>query len=135
MDLINRKIPEFQTPYRLSSYPLTSRVEENSGEIVTVPDEAISVRDLLVRYSTGIAPAISRQTYYDSDTGDVGFDDIDPTDSPDFDLADVTALGEEILINNKVRNVTTINDDATKPDTEKKSPLKSDETVVDSTSS
>lgn len=83
----------FVTPY---NYDASDELcfEHNPGNpSLTVPDEALSLRDLLANYTHGIAPPVSQTTYYDSDFNDgLTFDDVDPTLDPDFDLADYSSL-------------------------------------------
>lgn len=62
---------------------------EDKGEISlkptqTIPDEALSIQEILQRFTQGYEFP-RKPTHYD-DTDD--FDDVDPTRAPDFDLSD-----------------------------------------------
>lgn len=60
---------------------------------LTVPDQTLSVRELLERFTTGL---LTPQSVWHEDVGD-DFSDLDnpnPADSPDFDLTDRDALRE-----------------------------------------
>lgn len=57
----------------------------------TVPDQTLSVRELLERFTTGL---LTPQSVWRDDVGD-DFSDLDnpnPSDSPDFDLVDKAQL-------------------------------------------
>lgn len=58
---------------------------------MTVPDQTLSVRELLERFTTGL---LTPQSVWHDDVGD-DFSDLDnpnPADAPDFDLVDRDAL-------------------------------------------
>lgn len=74
---------------------LNCKGEENSGEIVTIPDMSYSIEEILRRSFSGSLPSIAKESYYDSENGDVDFDDTDPTMAPDFDLVDAQVLSEQ----------------------------------------
>lgn len=60
---------------------------------MTVPDQTLSVRELLERFTTGL---LTPQSVWHEDVGD-DFSDLDnpnPADAPDFDLVDRDALRE-----------------------------------------
>lgn len=67
----------------------------------TVPNEALSIAEILQRFTQGYE-APRKQSYY-SNTED--FEDIDPTRSPDFDLAD--AHEEMTALNARIRRAQT----------------------------
>lgn len=66
----------------------------------TVPNQAFSVNEVLLRFSQGTLPHIVQPVYYD-DTDD--FDNIDPTLNPAFDFVDADNILEEIKLNKKER--------------------------------
>lgn len=70
--------------------------ETHGGSSMTVPDQSYSVREILQRFTTGIAPSISKQFYYESDQGDINFDSYNPTNQGNFDLADFTNMVHDI---------------------------------------
>jgi len=55
----------------------------------TVPNQSLTVNDILTRFSRGQPIQGERQIYYD--------EQVDPTKSPDFDLSDVTNIENELL--------------------------------------
>ena len=79
--------------------------KENQGEIntlksETVPNQAFTVREVLLRFNNGTLPNIVQPVYYD-DTDD--FDNIDPTQNPAFDMVDAENILKEINNNQKER--------------------------------
>lgn len=54
---------------------------------------ALSIAQIMVRFASGIPPALSKPVYYD---GTDDFDKVDPTQEPSFDLADATAISSEL---------------------------------------
>lgn len=65
------------------------RQKRDFGLSMTVPDQNLSIRDILERYARGNEMPIGHSGHYDGE--DVSFDDIDPTLDPAFDLADYSA--------------------------------------------
>jgi len=61
---------------------------------LTVPDQSLTVREILVRFANHQPVDGDRSYYYD---GYDSFDDADPTASPDFDLADATHLAQQVV--------------------------------------
>lgn len=74
----------------------------------TVPNDALSVSDILLRFSRGTLPNISFPTYYDGEDPD--FDEADPTLSPDFDLSDTDAIQERIAYLQRILNESSVQD-------------------------
>ena len=79
--------------------------KENQGEInftesETVPNQAFTVSEILLRFSQGTLPNIAQPVYYD-DMDD--FDNIDPIQNPAFDLVDAENILNEINNNLKER--------------------------------
>lgn len=73
-------------------------VEHPRGESLTVPMQSYTIHELFQRYSSGNLPEIAHNdTYYETDVFDPNaYDHIDPTDRPDFDLADYHRLTDDI---------------------------------------
>ena len=61
---------------------------------VTVPDDALSVKQLLDRFTSGVElPPIQKSAYYEDNQD---FDSYDVTKDPAFDLADATSALYEL---------------------------------------
>lgn len=71
--------------------------EPKTGESETIPDETLTIEELISRTQRGIPlqSMVNVRTphYHDSDS----FDDVDPTMDPNFDLADMSEIAEEIV--------------------------------------
>lgn len=74
--------------------------EKNTLESETVPNQAFTVKEVLLRYNNGTLPNIVQPVFYD-DTDD--FDNIDPTQNPAFDLVDAENILKQINNNKKER--------------------------------
>ncbi len=61
-------------------------------ESQTVPNQALTIQEILTRFTTSGSLPIGKQVYYD----DEDVNEPDPTLDPDFDLADATAIKEDI---------------------------------------
>ena len=78
--------------------PLTVNEKDMPGEnldyetVVTVPDQALSVRELINNFTVGQPIDGGKPVYYDEGED---FED-DPTMRPDFDLVDAEELAEDI---------------------------------------
>jgi hypothetical protein len=81
----------FSTPYNRDR--AVSFEAPNMEPSMTVPDQAISVSELLARYTRGIAPSCARESYWDDNPE---FDNVDPSEAPDFDLSDVAANASRV---------------------------------------
>lgn len=77
--------------HSLSSFCM--RGERNSGEIMTVPDQSLSIRKLLEDYTRGLPLPGAKEVYYDED-------DIYPNIN-DMDLVDIQEFGLEVRGNLK----------------------------------
>lgn len=64
------------------------------GDSETVPNQAFTVTEVLQKFQAGTLPNISKKIYFEENTD---FDNINPTEAPDFDLADATILTDQIL--------------------------------------
>lgn len=78
----------FSTPYKYDPADVGCYEVLSDEPSMTVPDQSLTVRDLLERYTRGIAPACAREPLYD-DRENLDFEDVDPSERPDFDLVDV----------------------------------------------
>ncbi|MBA7535645.1 hypothetical protein ES705_27903 [subsurface metagenome] len=70
-----------------------AHMEKNSGNSVTVPGQSYTVGELLEKHIQGNLPDVRRQEYYEEDPD---LDNMDPTQKPDFDLADATLLQDDL---------------------------------------
>ena len=73
--------------------PLMNKGEINELESETIQGQALSVTEVLTRFSRGTLPNIQFPTYYDEVED---FDADDPTLRPDFDLSDTDNIQEYI---------------------------------------
>lgn len=62
---------------------------------ITIPDQALSVRQILERYAVG--SNVDASLHEGSFDNDADFDDFAPSESPDFDLADIQQERELLL--------------------------------------
>ena len=79
-----------------SNYELTDRsFEFPDSDTETLPDQSMSVREILTRFAQGTLPPVVQ---YDGgfDTDDPEDMEVDPTLAPDFDLTDGDRLSAEI---------------------------------------
>lgn len=109
--------------------------KENEGEInlsesETVPNQAFTVKEVLLRFNNGTLPNIVQPVFYD-DTED--FDNIDPTLNPAFDMVDAENILKQINNNKKEREELKIkqNSPEQKPKIENKNEQKHDESKND----
>lgn len=75
--------------------------EINTTESETIPGQAYTVKEVLLRFNNGTLPNIVQPVYHD-DTDD--FDDIDPTLDPAFDIVDAENILKQINNNKKERD-------------------------------
>ena len=83
-----------------SEYELTDRsLEFPDSDTETLPDQSMSVREILTRFAQGTLPPVVQ---YDGgfDTNDPDDMNTDPTLDPDFDLTDADRLHAEIEARN-----------------------------------
>jgi len=83
--------PRFRTWYNHKEIP--SPGEENSGEVITVPYQSYTIREIFEKFGNGMPLPIGHNGNYDPDPD---IDNPDPYRSPDFDLADLTELQNTI---------------------------------------
>jgi hypothetical protein len=92
---MKRKPLIFRTNY--NQIKLLSDKEKVDPISVTVPNETYSLKDIVERFSKEYPKQLLRTGYYDDSEGDIDFDDIDPTRSPDFDLSDSIELKNKLF--------------------------------------
>lgn len=74
-------------------------VKPSDQPSLTVPDQALTIRQIFDLFRAGKAISDQQPIYYSG--GD--FDDFDETKAPDFDLSDVSRIDMEIKTNRKMR--------------------------------
>lgn len=85
---------------QLNYYETEQSFEKHEGESETVPNQAFTVTEVLQKFQAGTLPNISKKIYFEENAD---FDNINPTESPDFDLADATILKDQLLYNHTKR--------------------------------
>lgn len=83
----------FKTPYNFDSSDEVNYEVISNEPSMTVPDQSLTVKEILERYTQGIPMDISMQDNdleYDGD--DPSFDDVNPFLDPAFDLSDLTDM-------------------------------------------
>lgn len=85
----------FVTAYNFSNVSSKVVQEKVSDEVLVEPSESFTVRELIYRLAMGM-PVSSGLRSGDFPDHDQDFDDVLPTEDPDFDLADYAALRDEI---------------------------------------
>lgn len=83
--------PRFITAFNYN--PATHKGEINTQTSETIQGQALTVTEVLIRFSRGTLPDIKFPTYYDEVED---FDADDPTLRPDFDLSDTDNIQEYI---------------------------------------
>ena len=81
----------FVTAYNFSNLPSELIQEKVSDEVLVEPSESFTVRELIYRLAMGM-PVSSGVRSGDYPDHDQDFDDVLPTEDPDFDLADYATL-------------------------------------------
>ena len=85
----------FVTAYNYTDVSPEVVQEKVSEDVLVEPSESYTVRELVYRLAMGM-PVSSGLRSGDYPDEDEGFDDVLPTDDPDFDLADYSQLSHEI---------------------------------------
>lgn len=82
---------KFNTPY---NRVVVSIGEVNSGELITIPDESFSIKDIVERFVRGLPIGEDYDGFIDDD----GFDGFDtqPSYRPSYDLSDLDFLRSEV---------------------------------------
>lgn len=81
----------FVTAYNFSNVPSKVVQEKVSDEVLVEPSESFTVRELIYRLAMGM-PVSSGLRSGDYPDRDQDFEDVLPTEDPDFDLADYATL-------------------------------------------
>ena len=81
----------FVTAYNFNNVSSKVVQEKVSDEVLVEPSESFTVRELIYRLAMGM-PVSSGLRSGDYPDTDQDFDDVLPTEDPDFDLADYAAL-------------------------------------------
>lgn len=74
--------------------------ETNNQNSETIPGQAYTVTEVLIRFNNGTLPNIVQPVYYDASED---FDNIDPTLNPAFDIVDAENILNDIKNNQKER--------------------------------
>ena len=85
----------FVTAYNFNNVSSKVVQEKVSDEVLVEPSESFTVRELIYRLAMGM-PVSSGLRSGDYPDTDQDFDDILPTEDPDFDLADYATLRNDI---------------------------------------
>ena len=85
----------FVTAYNFNNISSELIQEKVSDEVLVEPSESFTVRELIYRLAMGM-PVSSGLRSGDYPDTDQDFDDILPTEDPDFDLADYDALRNDL---------------------------------------
>jgi hypothetical protein len=93
----------FVTAYNYSNVSSEVVQEKVSGDLLVEPSESFTVRELVYRLAMGmpVSSGLRSGEYPDRDQD---FDDVLPTDNPDFDFADYATLSREISERENARN-------------------------------
>lgn len=66
---------------------------DNDLPSMTVPDQSMSIKDMIARFASGQSLNVGREVYYEENPD---FENVDITLDPNFDLADVTEEQEKL---------------------------------------
>lgn len=94
----------FITAYNFSNVSSKVVQEKVSDEILVEPSESFTVRELIYRLAMGM-PVSSGFRSGDYPDTDQDFDDVLPTEDPDFDLADYAALRDDLAEGERQRKI------------------------------
>lgn len=94
----------FITAYNFSNVSSKVVQEKVSDEILVEPSESFTVRELIYRLAMGM-PVSSGLRSGDYPDADQDFDDVLPTEDPDFDLADYSALRDGLAERERQRKI------------------------------
>lgn len=85
----------FVTAYNFDNISSKVVQEKVSDEVLVEPSESFTVRELIYRLAMGM-PVSSGLRSGDYPDADQDFDDVLPTEDPDFDLSDYAALKDDL---------------------------------------
>lgn len=93
----------FVTAYNFNNVAPEVVQEKVSDELLVEPSDSYTVRELIYRLAMGmpVASGVRSGDYPDTDQD---FDDVLPTEDPDFDLADYAALRNDLADRERQRN-------------------------------
>ena len=94
----------FVTAYNFDNVSLEVVQEKVSNEILVEPSESFTVRELIYRLAMGM-PVSSGVRSGDYPDHDQDFDDVLPTEDPDFDLADYATLNNDLADRERQRKI------------------------------
>lgn len=94
----------FVTAYNFANVSSKVVQEEVSDEILVEPSESFTVRELIYRLAMGM-PVSSGLRSGDYPDTDQDFDDVLPTEDPDFDLADYATLNNGLAERERQRKI------------------------------
>ena len=94
----------FVTAYNFNNISSKVVQEKVSDEVLVEPSESFTVRELIYRLAMGM-PVSSGVRSGDYPDTDQDFDDVLPTDDPDFDLADYDALRNDLADRERQRKI------------------------------
>ena len=90
----------FVTAYNFSNLPSELIQEKVSDEVLVEPSESFTVRELIYRLAMGMPVSSGVRPDHDQD-----FDDVLPTEDPDFDLADYATLKNDLADRERQRKI------------------------------
>lgn len=94
----------FVTAYNFNNISSKVVQEKVSDEVLVEPSESFTVRELIYRLAMGM-PVSSGVRSGDYPDTDQDFDDVLPTEDPDFDLADYDALRNDLADRERQRKI------------------------------
>ena len=94
----------FITAYNFNNVSSKVVQEEVSDEVLVEPSESFTVRELIYRLAMGM-PVSSGLRSGDYPDRDQDFDDILPTEDPDFDLSDYATLTDDLADRERQRKI------------------------------
>ena len=112
----------FKTPWNADLFeddPTNGEV--NHEPSMTIPDQSMSIEEIVNRFASGEPISVGHDVYYETDEVHASFDDYDPTADGSFDLADASAMQADLAARREARRVGGSNDEggsndqATKP--------------------
>lgn len=94
----------FVTAYNFNNISSKVVQEKVSDEVLVEPSESFTVRELIYRLAMGM-PVSSGLRSGDYPDTDQDFDDVLPTEDPDFDLVDYAALRNDLADRERQRKI------------------------------
>lgn len=94
----------FVTAYNFSNVSSKVVQEKVSDEVLVEPSESFTVRELIYRLAMGM-PVSTGSRSGDYPDRDQDFDDVLPTEDPDFDLADYATLNNDLADRERQRKI------------------------------